>query len=83
MKTSGWSQEEYLAGIFKASDFPVPAAGTNGNLVRNAYRGPGYADVSLSLSKKFLLTPRSQHRSFVSTRSTPSTGSTSRIRSRI
>ena len=32
--------------------------GTNGNLVRNAYRGPGYADVSLSLSKKFLLTPR-------------------------
>ena len=58
VKTSGWSQEEYLAGIFKASDFPAPAAGTNGNLVRNAYRGPGYADVSLSLSKKFLLTPR-------------------------
>ena len=58
MKTSGWSQEEYLAGIFKASDFPVPAPGTNGNLVRNAYRGPGYADVSLSLSKKFALTPR-------------------------
>ena len=58
MKTSGWSQEEFLAGIFKVSDFPVPAPGTNGNLVRNAYRGPGYADVSLSLSKKFALTPR-------------------------
>ncbi|MET0216113.1 MAG: hypothetical protein ABW292_24095, partial [Vicinamibacterales bacterium] len=58
IKTSGWSQEEYLAGIFKASDFPVPAPGTNGNLVRNAYRGPGYADVSLSLSKKFMLTAR-------------------------
>ena len=58
VKTSGWSQEEYLAGIFKATDFPVPAPGQNGNLVRNAYRGPGYADVSLSLSKKFALTSK-------------------------
>ena len=73
VKTSGWSQEEYLAGIFKASDFPVPAPGTNGNLVRNAYRGPGYADVSLSLSKKFALTPR-VNTEFASTRSTRSTG---------
>ncbi len=34
----------------------LPAAGApgqNGNLPRNAYRGPGYADVSLSFSKKF------------------------------
>ena len=53
VKTSGWSQEEFLAGIFKVSDFPAPAPGQNGNLVRNAYRGPGYADVSLSVSKKF------------------------------
>jgi hypothetical protein len=58
VKTSGWSQEEYLAGIFRAADFPVPARGTNGNLVRNAYRGPGYADVSLSLSKRFQVTPK-------------------------
>jgi hypothetical protein len=58
VKQSGWSQEEYLAGIFKAADFPVPAAGQNGNLVRNAFRGPGYADVSLSLSKKFNVTAR-------------------------
>jgi hypothetical protein len=58
VKTSGWSQDEYLAGIFKVSDFPVPAPGTNGNLVRNAYRGPGYADVSLSFSKKFAPTTR-------------------------
>ena len=58
VKTSGWSVDEYLAGIFRASDFPVPARGTNGNLVRNAYRGPGYVDVSLSLSKGFQVTPR-------------------------
>lgn len=58
VKTSGWSVDEYLAGIFRASDFPVPARGTNGNLVRNAYRGPGYADVSLSLSKRFQMTSK-------------------------
>ena len=41
VKQSGWSQEEYLAGIFQASDFPKPAPGQNGNLARNAFRGPG------------------------------------------
>jgi hypothetical protein len=55
VKQSGWSQQEYLTGIFLASDFPTPAPGQNGNLVRNAFRGPGYVDVSLSLSKKFQL----------------------------
>ena len=58
VKQSGWSQDEYLNGIFKVTDFPVPAPGQNGNLVRNAYRGPGYADVSLSVSKTFAVTPR-------------------------
>lgn len=53
VKQSGWSNNEYLTGIFRASDFPRPGAGMNGNLVRNAYRGPGYIDVSVSLSKKF------------------------------
>jgi len=55
VKTSGWTNAEYLAGIFKATDFPKPVPGTNGNLPRNAYRGPGFSDVSLSLSKKFVL----------------------------
>ena len=54
MKTSGWSNDEYLAGIFAVADFPRPAAGTNGNLPRNAYRGPGFSEVSLSLAKKFV-----------------------------
>src|SRR5262245_1812438 len=58
VKTSGWSVDEYLAGIFKVSDFPAPVRGTNGTLVRNAYRGPGYADVSLSLSKRFQTTAK-------------------------
>ena len=58
VKTSGWSQEGSLAGIFRASDFPAPQPGQNGNLVRNAYRGPGYVDVSLSVSKKFQMTAR-------------------------
>ena len=53
VKQSGWTKDEYLTGIFRVSDFPRPLAGQNGNLVRNAFRGPGYIDVSLSLSKKF------------------------------
>ena len=53
VKQGGWSQAEDPAGIFLASDFPRPAPGENGNLARNAFRGPGYVDVSLSLSKKF------------------------------
>lgn len=57
VKQSGWTKDEYLAGIFLATDFPTPARGQNGNLARNAFRGPGYVDVSLSLSKKFMLTP--------------------------
>jgi hypothetical protein len=55
VKTSGWTTDEFLAGIFKASDFPKPGAGQNGNLARNAYRGPGYVDFSMSLSKRFVL----------------------------
>ena len=58
IKTGGWSQEEYLNGIFQVADFPTPALGENGNLPRNAYRGPGYIDVSLSLTKKFRVQQR-------------------------
>ena len=55
VKQSGWSTDEYLQGIFRVSDFPTPAPGQNGNLPRNAFRGPGFAEVSLSLSKKFVV----------------------------
>jgi len=58
VKQSGWTTDEYLSGIFKPSDFPTPANGQNGTLARNAFRGPGFADVSLSLSKKFAVSDR-------------------------
>jgi hypothetical protein len=58
IKQGGWSNAQYLAGIFQASDFPKPAPGQNGTLVRNAFRGPGYVDVSVSLSKKLEVTPK-------------------------
>jgi hypothetical protein len=50
------SQNAYINGIFKASDFPKPA-GLLGNLPRNAYRGPSYRTTDLSLFKTFNLTP--------------------------
>ena len=58
VKQSGWSIDKYCSGIFLASDFPAPAQGQNGNLRRNAFRGPGFIDVSLSLSKKFTVSQR-------------------------
>jgi hypothetical protein len=46
------SQEQWRAGVFAAADFPRPAAGTVGDLPRNAYRGPGYLNTDLSLVKR-------------------------------
>ncbi len=58
VKQSGWTRQEFLGGIFSVADFPTPERGTNGNLGRNAFRGPGFAQVDLSLSKRFRLTER-------------------------
>lgn len=49
----GWSRSDYLTGLFPASAFPVPVPGTNGNLGRNVFRGPGFAETDLSLAKTF------------------------------
>jgi hypothetical protein len=49
------SQEQWRAGVFSAADFPKPAAGTVGNLPRNAYVGPGYLNTDLSLVKRIAL----------------------------
>ena len=57
-KTSGWSRQEYLGGVFRAEAFPRPAAGTNGNLGRNTYRGPGFVELNLSAAKVFHVTER-------------------------
>jgi len=38
-KFGGWSRSDYIKGTFKASDFPAPPPGREGNLGRSAYRG--------------------------------------------
>jgi hypothetical protein len=48
---SGLSNDDFLAGIFRASDFPTPAPGTQGNIGRNTFRGPRYFNVDVSLIK--------------------------------
>ena len=59
VKQSGWSNAEYLAGIFQRDRFPDACSrARTGTWQRNAFRGPGFIDVSLSLSKKFMLTDR-------------------------
>ena len=58
VKQSGWARSGFQSGIFSVTDFPLPAPGVNGNLGRNRFRGPGYAQVDLSLSKKFPITER-------------------------
>jgi hypothetical protein len=55
---SGLERSAFLRGIFQVADFPAPAPGTNGNLGRNIFRGPGFTQVDLSLAKKFGVTER-------------------------
>jgi hypothetical protein len=42
-------------GIWTASQFPAPCLGCNGNLGRNTFTNPGYANVDLSMQKIFAL----------------------------
>jgi hypothetical protein len=49
----GWSRSDYLAGLFPTSAFPVPVPGTDGTLGRNVFRGPGFAETDLGLTKNF------------------------------
>jgi hypothetical protein len=45
------SQDEWLSGVMSASDFTNPATGQVADQPRNAFRGPGYRSVDLSLFK--------------------------------
>ena len=45
----------YNGGRIKVSDFPTPAAGTEGNLGRNTFDGPGYAVVNMAIQRSFQL----------------------------
>jgi hypothetical protein len=55
---NGFSRTNYLLGLFPATAFPTPVRGTDGNLGRNTFRGPGFAQTDLSLSKKVQLTEK-------------------------
>jgi len=56
---TGLSRSDYIKGIFVVADFPNPNVGNtlgkNGNLGRNTFRGPGYADVDASIFKTFTM----------------------------
>lgn len=54
-RTISAKRSAFLKGVFKASDFPVPTLGTEGNLGRNTYNGPGLANVNLAASRSFKL----------------------------
>ncbi|MGA8028026.1 MAG: TonB-dependent receptor, partial [Bryobacteraceae bacterium] len=54
--SSGYSRSQYLNGVFTAADFPSPCptaapCGVEGNLGRNTYRGPGFAQVDAGFTK--------------------------------
>lgn len=51
-----FNRQDFLNGLFPVSAFPVPTAGTNGNLGRNTFRGPQFVTLDLSLSRRFLFT---------------------------
>lgn len=48
---SGLNNDDFLRGIFTASDFPTPAPGSAGTLGRNTFRGPRYFNVDFALSR--------------------------------
>jgi hypothetical protein len=53
----GLSRSKFLTGTFKASDFPLPVngngvpTGQEGDLGRNTYRGPGFAQTDGAIAK--------------------------------
>jgi hypothetical protein len=51
----GMSRQQYLNGMFQASDFPAPGVGQDGTLGRNMYFGPGYANTNFNVVKHFPL----------------------------
>ncbi|HSR67813.1 MAG TPA: TonB-dependent receptor [Acidobacteriota bacterium] len=51
-----FDQDDWKSGpVFNVGDFPLPTLGTNGDLGRNTFQGPGFANVDFSLFKEFSL----------------------------
>ena len=47
------SRDKWLSGVFTAADFTNPAPGSYANQPRNAFRGPGFRNIDMSLFKNF------------------------------
>jgi hypothetical protein len=47
------SRRDFQNGVFTKADFPLPPPGTPGNLGRNVFTGPGFANVNTSIAKIF------------------------------
>ncbi len=58
MQTIGFSRQQFVSGIVPASAFSAPPPGANGNLGRNTFRGPGFAQLDMALSKTFKIGER-------------------------
>ena len=54
-RTISVSRSAYLTGLFPASAFPAPAPGQEGDLGRNTYNGPGYAQSNIAVQRAFKL----------------------------
>jgi hypothetical protein len=46
-----YGKQQFLNGVFQASSFPIPGLGLDGNLGRNTFYGPGYANVNFNIVK--------------------------------
>jgi len=53
--TISTKRSDFLKGVFPVSAFPIPALGTEGNLGRNTYNGPGLANTNFAASRTFKL----------------------------
>jgi hypothetical protein len=49
------SRRDFEDGVFTRADFPLPSRGVPGNLGRNTFTGPGFANVNTRISKAFSL----------------------------
>ena len=49
------SRQAFLSGLFPASSFSVPTLSTEGNELRNHFRGPGFAEWDAGVLKNFSL----------------------------
>lgn len=54
----GCAATDLSCHYFDPTAFAVPAVGVYGNTGRNAFRGPGYFDMNLSVARQFKLTER-------------------------